>query len=53
MIKTNSKVRIKGKPIKGVSFKVLSVDKYNNATIEHSLSKSAYNISIHELELIK
>ena len=53
MIKVGSKCKIKGKPTRGVSFKVLSIDKYGEATIEHSLSKICYLIQLYELELMK
>lgn len=53
MIKVGSKCRIKGKRIKGVSFKVLSIDKYGNATVKNSISKIDYIVPVHELELMK
>lgn len=53
MIVIGSKVRVKGKPIKGVSFKVLSIDRWQNAKIKHSISGVVYEAVIYELELIK
>ena len=52
MIVVGSKVRLKGRPIKGVSFKVISIDKYGIATIKHSLSSIHYLEEIYNLELI-
>lgn len=53
MVSIGSKVKIKGKPIRGVSFRVLSIDKYGIAKIKHSLSGVVYESALYELELIK
>lgn len=53
MIKVGSKCKIKHKPTKGVSFKVVAIDKYGEATIVHSVSGVNYLIPIYELELMK
>lgn len=47
------KVRIKGKPIKGVSFRVIAIDKWRLATIQHSISGVAYEIPCFDLEVLK
>lgn len=53
MIKVGSKCRIKGRKTKGVSFKVLSIDKYGNATVKNSVSKLDYIVPVFELELMR
>lgn len=53
MLKIGSKCKIKGRKTKGVSFKIISIDKWGNATIVHSLSGIHYEIPLYELELMK
>lgn len=52
MIKLGSKCRLKGKPIKGVSFKVILINNQNIAKVLNSVSKLSYDIHINKLELI-
>ena len=53
MIKVGSKCKIKGRPTRGVSFKVISIDKWQRAKIQHSISGLIYEASLYELELMK
>lgn len=53
MISIGSKCKIKGKPTRGISFKVLSIDKYGDEKIEHSLTKAHYFIPVWQLDLMK
>lgn len=53
MIKVGDKCKIKGRPTRGVSFKVISIDHRMNAKIQHSLSKVVYEIGVCELELMR
>lgn len=53
MITIGSKVRVRGKPIKGASFKVLSIDRWQIAKIKHSISGVVYEAALYDLESIK
>lgn len=53
MITVGSKCRLKGKLIKGVSFRVVSINKWGQCDIKHSVSFVVYTVHISELELIK
>ncbi len=53
MISIGSKCKIKGRPTRGVSFKVISIDKWGDATVRHSLSGVDYVVPLYQLELMK
>ena len=51
-IEVGSKVKLKGRQTRGVSFKVISIDRWDNAKIQHSLSGLVYEESVYQLELM-
>lgn len=52
-IDVGSKVKLRGRKTRGVSFKVLSIDRWNIAKIQHNLSGFVYEEPLYDLELIK
>lgn len=48
-----SKVKLRGRPTRGVSFKVISIDRYMVARIKHSMSELEYFETVYDLELVE
>lgn len=53
MVIAGSKVKLLGRPTRGVTFTVLSINKYGKAIIKHSLSGLVYIEHVSYLVLVK